>query len=138
MTAHPLLRRSNLASRSAELATPQLLTGLPNLQTRALTDRAGAQLVLRADQADAGEFDGYACRWNVVDSYGTSFRQGCFVQGGLDADPYALLWMHDPWVVLGLFYAQEDELGLRIAGRWDDTDEGQPGRGRAEIGRAHV
>ena len=95
----------------------------------------GLDLRAAAD-ADAGTFEGYACVWDVVDSYGTTFARGCFSSGGLDTDPYPLLWMHDRDVVLGTFTAQEDERGLLIRGQWDDTRAGRDARAQAKSGSA--
>lgn len=79
-----------------------------------------------------GTFEGYACLWDVTDTYGTRFRPGAWTAGGLDSDPYPLLFMHDPLHVLGQFTAKEDERGLFIAGRYDATPEGQAARARAQ------
>jgi HK97 family phage prohead protease len=108
--------------------TPGLLLGIPELQTRTiLLDEQQ-----RATAAADGTFEGYACVWDVVDSYGTTFKRGSFVEGGLDQGEYALLWMHDPTQVLGAFTAREDNHGLLISGGWDDTPEGQTARVRAK------
>lgn len=85
---------------------------------------------------DSGTFEGYACVWDVVDAYGTTFAPRCFGAGGLDTDPYPLLWMHDRDVVLGTFTATEDDKGLLIRGAWDDTSVGRDGRARAKSGSA--
>lgn len=99
--------------------------------------RLVAGLDLRAAAADdSGTFEGYACVWDVVDSYGTTFARGCFSAGGLDTDPYPLLWMHDRDVVLGTFTAAEDERGLLIKGSWDDTRAGRDARAQAKSGSA--
>lgn len=74
--------------------------------------------------------------WDVVDSYGTTFARGAFSSGGLDTDPYALLWMHDRDRVLGTFTAAEDERGLFIRGAWDDTAAGRDARAQAKSGSA--
>lgn len=83
-----------------------------------------------------GTFDGYGSVHNVVDSYGTRMLPGSWTAGGLDDKPYALLWMHDPTVVLGTFTATEDERGLWITGRYDATDVGQRARAQAQSGSA--
>jgi HK97 family phage prohead protease len=93
------------------------------METRALQ-----QLDLRAADNQDGTFSGYACVWDVVDSYGTTFRRGCFLEGGLDQGEYALLWMHDPTQPIGAFTAEEDGHGLLIKGGWDETPEGQAKR----------
>lgn len=112
--------RARWATRSAELP---LLDQLPSLQTRGLQ-----QLQLRAADSEDGTFDGYACVWDVIDSYGTTFRRGSFIEGGLDQGEYALLWMHDPTQPIGVFTATEDDHGLVIKGAWDQTPEGQAKR----------
>lgn len=95
-------------------------------------------LDLRAAAADAAAatFEGYACVWDVIDSYGTTFAPRCFSAGGLDADPYPLVWMHDPDKVLGTFTATEDARGLLIRGAWDDTVRGRDARAQARSGSA--
>jgi HK97 family phage prohead protease len=85
----------------------------------------------------AGRFGGYANLHGVTDSYGTRFRRGAWAAGTPDLDrPTALLWMHDPTNPIGVFQAREDETGLWIEGRFDDTDEGQRARARAISGSA--
>lgn len=103
--------------------------------TRGLLDREGAPLSLRA-QAEQGTFEGYACVWDVVDSYGTTFARGCFGAGGLDTLDYALLWMHDPTQPVGVFRAREDDHGLLIGGSWDKSSRGEDARQAALSGSA--
>lgn len=91
-------------------------------------------LAVRFDEG--GTFDGYANLWDVTDSYGTRFRPGAWSAGGLDEQPYALLWMHDAAAVVGTFSAREDTRGLRIEGRFDATQAGQDARARAMSGSA--
>lgn len=119
--------RQARAGLAAELALARSQLGQPDLEVR--------HVELRADLTE-GTFDGYACVWDVLDAYGTRFRRGAFLAGGLDQAPYALLWMHNPPEPLGIFTALEDEHGLRIAGRWDDTTDGARARARAQSGSA--
>lgn len=102
---------------------------------RRLVDVNGAPLDLRA-QAEAGTAEGYACVWDVVDSYGTTFAPRCFSAGGLDGGDYALLWMHDPASPIGVFRAAEDDHGLLIRLKWDKTAAGEDARQRAISGSA--
>src|ERR1044072_6166181 len=88
------------------------------------------------DDNDIGTFEGYACRFDVVDSYGTTFAQRCWTSGGLDDGTYALLSMHDERHVVGAFTAEETDMGLYIRGRYDDTPEGHAARARAKSGSA--
>jgi HK97 family phage prohead protease len=83
-----------------------------------------------------GVFTGYGSIFGVTDSYGTRMMPGCWRAGGLDEQPYALLWMHNPDVVLGTFTAREDERGLWMEGRYDATDVGQRARAQAQSGSA--
>jgi HK97 family phage prohead protease len=95
-----------------------------------------AAVDVRITREDTPGFDGYGCVWGVRDTYGTEFAPGCFREGGLDAEPYALLWMHDAWSPVGTFTATEDDHGLRIAGTWDTTSAGNDARARALSGSA--
>lgn len=115
---------TNTADEQRLLEQPGMLLGLPDMQVRALQ---GVQLRVD-DSGDGPQFKGYAVRWDVVDSYGTTFAPGSFRDGGLDGSEYALLWMHDPYSPLGMFTAREDSNGLLIEGSWDATPEGQAKR----------
>jgi HK97 family phage prohead protease len=96
-----------------------------------------ADLELRAEGDDDGpHFRGWACRSGVLDAYGTTFAAGCWAAGGLDDQAYALCWMHDPWVPVGVFTAAERSTGLWIEGRWDQTRDGRDGRTKAKTGSA--
>lgn len=124
---NPTRRAALLERRTADLAVPTMPL-VPNLESRVVPS---GQIEVRAgDDSGDGTFEGWALLWNTTDSYGTRFRAGAFA-ATLDADPYALLWMHDPWVVLGTFTAEERDRGLWIAGAFDPTPEGQAGRARA-------
>ncbi|WP_161500597.1 HK97 family phage prohead protease [Embleya scabrispora] len=92
----------------------------------------------RIDDGEDGTFEGWGCRFGVVDSYGTTFHPKAFRKGGLKArDSFALLFMHDPYTPLGTFRAEErDDVGLWIGGRYDDTPDGATGRTRARSGSA--
>lgn len=87
-------------------------------------------------QGTEGTFEGYAMLWDTVDSYGTRFAAGAFNNGGLDTNPYPLLWLHDAEEVLGVFTATEDAKGLYITGQYDDTAAGRDARVRAMSGSA--
>jgi HK97 family phage prohead protease len=117
-------QRSSVADTLIE--QPGRLLGLPDMQTRGLQE-----LTVRADDKGASTFEGWAVMWGVVDSYGTTFKRGSFIEGGLDQGEYALLWMHDPMRPIGAFAAEERDKGLWIEGGWDDTPEGQAARVRA-------
>lgn len=111
------------------------LTG--TFATRLATPTAEGGIDLRAAAASDGTFEGFLCRFNVRDSYGTTFVPGCFIEGGLDERLYALLSMHDPNVPVGTFTAQERGTeGLWIEGQYDDTREGRDARVRAKTGSA--
>lgn len=110
---------------------------LGTFETRLATPAASGGIDLRAAAAsESGEFEGYLCRFNVTDSYGTHFVPGCFERGGLDEALYALLWMHDPYLPGATFTATEDSEGLFIKGAYDDTQQGQDMRVRAKSGSA--
>lgn len=124
--------RAALTMPAAEVGAALGAEGIRTTATQPLTVRVGEA----GTDDDGGTFEGYACVWGVTDAYGTQFARGCFSAGGLDEEPYALLWMHDPWQVLGIFTATEDDHGLLIAGRWDRTREGQDARAKADSGSA--
>jgi HK97 family phage prohead protease len=85
----------------------------------------------------SGGFEGFALRFDVEDSYGTTWAPEVFDKGGIDAQRYALLWMHSPWDPVGAFTAEvRKNEGLWIAGEYDPTPEGQTARGRALNGSA--
>jgi HK97 family phage prohead protease len=89
----------------------------------------------RVASGDDGTFEGVACRFNVVDSYGTTFHPGAFKKGGLRGS-YALLFMHSPFSPIGTFTAEERADHLWISGRYDDTQAGQDARTMARSGSA--
>jgi HK97 family phage prohead protease len=96
-------------------------------------------LEVRADgEADErGDFWGPALPWNTLDSYGTRFAPDAFREGGVDTEPYALLWMHDPWTVAGTLWAEPRDDALWIArGLYDDTPDGAAARSRGKSGSA--
>ena len=92
-------------------------------------------LETRLGEDQDGTFSGYANLHEVTDSYRTRFARGAWEAGGLEGRR-ALLFMHSPDNPVGTFVAREDERGLFIEGRYDDTDEGQRARRRALSGSA--
>jgi HK97 family phage prohead protease len=111
---------------------------LGTFETRLAAPVSEGGIDLRAAAAsDSGAFEGFLCRFNTWDSYGTRFAPGCFERGGLDESLYALLFMHDPMMPGATFTAVErgDE-GLWIEGNYDDTQLGQDLRVRARSGSA--
>ncbi len=125
------MRTRSASSADVEIDAGAQL-GVPGLEVRDVQ-----QLVTRAGADESGTFEGWGCRWDVQDSYGTIFRQGCFASGGLDGEPYALLDMHSPFAVLGVFRAEERDEGLWLAGGWDDTTAGRDARVRARTGSSN-
>lgn len=114
------------------MSTAQLGT----FETRLAARPEQGGIDLRASATD-GTFEGFLCRFNVRDSYGTTFKPGAFIEGGLDERLYALLWMHDPTEVGGSFSAREKgNEGLWIEGAYDDTTLGNDLRQRAKSGSA--
>lgn len=109
---------------------PKTLLLPEKFETRCITGPENVRV------ADDGTFEGFACRWGVRDDYGTAFLAGAFTAGGLDSEPYPLLWMHDVRTVLGAFTAEEQDEGLWIAGAYDPTTDGQEARARAKSGSA--
>lgn len=88
----------------------------------------------RLDDGADGTFEGLACRYGVVDSYGTTFHPRAFHKGL--KGQYALLFMHSPYQPVGTFSAEERDDGLYISGRYDDTAAGRDARTMARSGSA--
>lgn len=88
----------------------------------------------RVDDGADGTFEGLACRYGVIDSYGTTFHPKAF-RKGLKGQ-YALLFMHSPYQPVGTFSAEERDDGLYISGRYDDTAAGRDARTMARSGSA--
>lgn len=96
--------------------------------------RSVEDIELRVAEGDDGTFDGLACRYNVVDSYGTTFHPQAFRKGLKGS--YAMLFMHSPMQPVGTFSAEERDDGLYISGRYDDTAAGRDARTMARSGSA--
>lgn len=97
--------------------------------------RTLADLEWRVDDAADGTFEGRACTYGKVDSYGTTFHPKSFRKGGLKGG-YALLFMHNPERPIGTFRAEERDDGLYIAGAFDATAAGADARAMARSGSA--
>lgn len=89
----------------------------------------------RVDEGQDGTFEGVACQYGKVDSYGTTFHPGVFKRG-IDKGSYAYLWMHSPYSPIGTFRADEQPTLLHIAGAYDDTQDGRDKRAMARSGSA--
>lgn len=77
---------------------------------------------VKADEANAGVFDGYASVFNVVDSEGDVILPGAFTRSlqawRAKGRAIPVLWQHDGWAPIGVTEAiEEDEHGLRVRGR---------------------
>jgi HK97 family phage prohead protease len=88
----------------------------------------------RVADGEDGSFEGIACRYGVVDSYGTTFHPGTFKKGS--RGDFAFLFMHDPARPVGVFRAEERADRLWIGGRYDDTQAGRDARAMARSGSA--
>ncbi|MET7560572.1 HK97 family phage prohead protease [Streptomyces sp. NPDC005479] len=88
----------------------------------------------RVGEDGDGTFEGLACRYGVVDSYGTTFHPKAFRRGL--RGQYAMLFMHSPYQPVGTFTAEERDDGLYISGRYDDTTAGRDARTMARSGSA--
>ncbi|MGC5400204.1 HK97 family phage prohead protease [Streptomyces sp. DT20] len=88
----------------------------------------------RLDDGADGTFEGLACRYGVIDSYGTTFHPKTFRKGLKGS--YAMLFMHSPYQPVGTFSAEERDDGLYISGRYDDTTAGRDARTMARSGSA--
>jgi HK97 family phage prohead protease len=102
---------------------------MTNIEFRALDD-----IEFRVGEGEDGSFEGLACRYGVVDSYGTTFHPKAFRKGLKGS--YALLFMHSPYQPIGTFAAEERDDGLYISGRYDDTAAGRDARTMARSGSA--
>lgn len=102
---------------------------MTEIEFRSLDD-----IELRVGDGEDGSFEGLACRYGVVDSYGTTFHQRAFRKGLKGS--YAMLFMHSPYQPVGTFTADERDDGLYIAGRYDDTAAGRDARTMARSGSA--
>ncbi|MEV5659805.1 HK97 family phage prohead protease [Streptomyces flaveolus] len=96
--------------------------------------RSLEDIELRVGEGDDGTFEGRACQYGVVDSYGTTFHPRAFRKGLKGS--YALLFMHSPYQPVGTFTAEERDDGLYISGRYDDTTAGRDARTMARSGSA--
>jgi HK97 family phage prohead protease len=96
--------------------------------------RSLEDIELRVGEGEDGTFEGLACRYGVVDSYGTTFHPRAFRKGLKGS--YALLFMHSPMNPIGTFTAEERDDGLYIKGRYDDTTAGRDARTMARSGSA--
>ncbi|MFJ5802686.1 HK97 family phage prohead protease [Streptomyces decoyicus] len=96
--------------------------------------RSADAIELRVGEGGDGTFEGLACRYNVVDSYGTTFHARAFRKGLKGS--YAMLFMHSPMQPVGTFIADERDDGLYISGRYDDTAAGRDARTMARSGSA--
>lgn len=102
---------------------------MTDLEFRSLED-----IQWRVDEGTEGTFQGLACRYGVLDSYGTTFHPKAFRKGLKGG--YALLFMHSPYQPIGTFTAEEKDDGLYISGRYDETAAGQDARTMARSGSA--
>jgi len=74
---------------------------------------------------------GYACRWDVVDSYGTKFCRGAFARSLAErANMVPLYYGHEnirgPWVMpLGVAHVRETPDGLAYDARLAPSDEAE-------------
>jgi uncharacterized protein len=67
-------------------------------------------------QGDAGIFEGYASKWDGVDSYGDTILRGAFSETLKEATP-KLFWNHDWSMPVGKWISvQEDSVGLYVKG----------------------
>lgn len=89
----------------------------------------------RVGEDEDGTFSGVACQYGKKDSYGTTFQPGVF-RRGIDKGSYAYLWMHNPFIPIGTFRADEQSNFLHIDGRYDDTADGRDKRAMARSGSA--
>lgn len=96
--------------------------------------RALDEIEFRVGDGEDGTFEGRACQYGVVDSYGTTFHPRSFRKGLKGS--YALLFMHSPMQPVGTFSAEERDDGLYISGRYDDTAAGRDARTMARSGSA--
>lgn len=76
--------------------------------------------------SDAGEFEGYAAVFGNIDRVGDRIEQGAFTNLEYLLEKGALLWQHDAREVVGLLTrVQQDDYGLKVAGRFHTTPRAQ-------------
>lgn len=64
---------------------------------------------------EAGEFNGYASKFNEVDFENDIMEKGCFKRTLQNKGAKrVMLWQHDPYTPIGSGYHEEDDIGLKI------------------------
>lgn len=87
-------------------------------------------------EGDGWDAEGWAVRYDVEDTYGTTFVRGCFTAVEALRDLYPYLWMHRSSEPVGVFEAEDRDEGLWIRVRFDDSAAGRDARARARSGSA--
>ncbi|WP_112312259.1 HK97 family phage prohead protease [Pseudogemmobacter bohemicus] len=78
---------------------------------------------IKAEDTEAGTFEGYANVFGVVDRVGDIVMPGAFTATLATSRKVKFLFQHDANQILGVIdELKEDETGLFIKGRWADTD----------------
>ncbi len=68
---------------------------------------------------EAGELEGYASKFGILDQGGDVVVKGAF-SASLSARKPKMLWSHDPGEPIGLWeVAEEDDEGLKVSGKLD-------------------
>lgn len=69
------------------------------------------------EDADAGQFTGYASIFDMVDTYGDAVQRGAFKKTLKDKLQFPLLWSHDISKPIGIISGSENKKGLEITGQ---------------------
>lgn len=97
-----------------------------------MMERKGVSFELKAD--GAGGIEGYGSVFGGVDTVGDTVDAGAFLRS-LSVRKPKMLWQHDMSKPIGVWDdVAEDGKGLRLKGRFADTEKGREARALAEMG----
>jgi HK97 family phage prohead protease len=69
------------------------------------------------EDADAGQFTGYASIFDMVDTYGDAVQRGAFKKTLKEKQQFPLLWSHDISKPIGIISGSENKKGLEVTGQ---------------------
>lgn len=86
---------------------------------------------LEIKEFSEGFFSGYLSVFGIVDAGGDVVEKGAFRKILRENNAFPLLWGHsasEPGLVVGTFFAKEDDYGLKITGEIFDDEDSQKAR----------